>query len=73
MKHQRIARADIVVGLLARCLSEVEPESNPIDTITYVVNVRALLSHPTPHDLTYLIIAPWDGCTPGQRNGQRGC
>ena len=44
MKHLRIARADMVVGLLARCLSEVEPESKPIDTISYVVNVRAFVA-----------------------------
>ena len=35
----RISRVDVVVGLLARCLSEVEPESKPIDTILNVVNV----------------------------------
>ena len=32
---------DTVVGLLARCLSEVEPESKPIDTFSYLINVRA--------------------------------
>lgn len=36
----RISRADVVIGLLARCLSEIEPESKPIDTILNVVNVR---------------------------------
>jgi len=42
MRHPRVApRVDIMVGLLARCLSEIEPESKPIDTISYVVNVRA--------------------------------
>jgi hypothetical protein len=38
-EHLRISRVDVVVGLLARCLSEVEPESKPIDTILNVVNV----------------------------------
>ena len=41
MEHLRISRVDPVVGLLARCLSEVEPESKPIDTISYVIDVRA--------------------------------
>lgn len=41
IEHLRISRVDTVVGLLARCLSEVEPESKPIDTIQYVINVRA--------------------------------
>ncbi|KAF9647752.1 hypothetical protein BDM02DRAFT_2523331 [Thelephora ganbajun] len=41
VEHLRISRVDTVVGLLARCLSEVEPESKPIDTITYVINVCA--------------------------------
>jgi len=44
MKHLRIARANIVVGMLARCLSEVEPESKPIDTISYVANVGAFVA-----------------------------
>ena len=39
--HSRVTKMDTVTGLLARCLSEVEPESKPIDTIPYVVNVRA--------------------------------
>ena len=43
MEHLRISKADIVVGLLARCLSEVEPESKPIDTVSCVVNVRAFI------------------------------
>ena len=41
MEHLRMSRVDTVVGLLARCLSEVEPESKPIDNISYVINVRA--------------------------------
>ena len=40
----KITRMDTVVGLLVRCLSEVESESMPIDTISYVVNVRAFVS-----------------------------
>ena len=39
-EHMRISRVDVMAGLLARCLSEVEPESKPIDTILNVVNVR---------------------------------
>ena len=69
MKHLRIARADMVVGLLARCLSEVEPESKPIDTISYVINVRAFVAPPA-HDLTNSVIASRDGYTPDQHDGQ---
>ena len=47
IEHPRITRMDAVTGLLARCLSEVEPESKPIDTISYVVNVRTLLASRT--------------------------
>jgi len=43
MEHPRMTRMDTVVGLLARCLSEVEPESKPVDTISYAVNVRAFV------------------------------
>jgi len=46
MKSLRITRVDIVVGLLARCLSEVEPESKPIDTVSYVIDVRAFVASP---------------------------
>ena len=42
----RIARVDIVLALLARCLSEVEPGSRPIDTISYVVDVRSFIASP---------------------------
>jgi len=38
--QSRITRVDVVVALLAQCLSEVETESKPIDTISYVVDVR---------------------------------
>jgi len=40
IEHSRVTRMDIVTGLLARCLSELGPESKPIDTISYVVDVR---------------------------------
>ena len=58
IEHLRITRMDIVTGLLARCLSEVEPESKPIDTISYVVDVRTLV---TPHAtrLTSPSIVEW--------------
>jgi len=42
----RITRVDAVVGLLAQCLSEVEPESKPIDNILYVINVRSFVASP---------------------------
>ena len=44
MGQSRITRVDVVIALLARCLSEVEPESKPIDTISYVVDVRSSTS-----------------------------
>ena len=43
-EHPKITRMDTLVGLLARCLSEVDSESKPIDTILYVVNVRSSVS-----------------------------
>jgi len=46
MKHSKVTRVDIVMGLLARCLSEVEPESKPIDTVSYVVNVGVFAATP---------------------------
>ena len=48
MEHLRMSRVDPVVGLVARCLSEVVPESKPIDTISHVVNVRAFICLPSP-------------------------
>jgi len=48
MEYSRINGMDTLVGLLARCLSEVEPEIKPIDTISYLVNVRAFLASPVP-------------------------
>ena len=41
-----ITRVDVVVGLLAQCLSEVEPESEPIDTVSYVTDVRSFTTSP---------------------------
>ena len=42
----RITRVDVVVGLLARCLSDVEPESKPIDIVSYVIDVRSFVASP---------------------------
>ena len=39
-----VTKVDVVMGLLARCLSEVEPESKPIDTISYVIDVRSFVA-----------------------------
>ena len=69
MEYLKISRVDTVVGLLAWCLTEVEPESKPIDTISYVVNVRTVVC--LSCDLAYFAIAPWNGHIPGQRGGQR--
>ena len=71
MEQLRMSRVDTVAGLLARCLSEVEPESKPIDTIVNVVNVRALVS--LSCGLTYFVIAPRNGHISDQRSGQRDC
>ena len=68
IEDPKITRMDTVVGLLARCLSEVEPESKPIDTISYLINVRLLAASPV-HSLTPL--ASRNGCIPAQRSGQR--
>jgi len=46
MEHLTVSRVDIVVGVLARCLSEVEPESKPIDTVSYTVNHRGMGIYP---------------------------
>ena len=46
LKHLKITRVGLVIALLAQCLSEVEPESKPIDTISYVVNVRPFVASP---------------------------
>lgn len=66
MEHLRISRVDIVVALLAFCLSEIEPESKPIDTISYVINVRVFI--PLTPTLTYPAAAQGDGHIPGQRS-----
>jgi len=46
MGQPGITRIDVVVALFARCLSEVEPESKPIDAVSYVVNVRVVITSP---------------------------
>jgi len=65
MERSRITRMDIVVGLLVRCLSEVEPESKPIDTIMHVVNVCASVTSPVPW-LTSRSTAEWVSTQPTQ-------
>ena len=47
-EHPRTTKVGTILGLFARCLSEVEPESKPIDTISYVINVRPVLAPPPP-------------------------
>ena len=44
VKHLRISKVDMMAGLLARCLSEVEPESRPIDSIMYLINVCGFIA-----------------------------
>jgi len=58
IEHSKITRMDLVTGLLARCLSELGPESRPIDTISYVVNVRPS-NAPRAIELTSPSIAEW--------------
>jgi len=58
IEGSKIARMDTVVGLLARCLSEVEPESKPIDTISYLINVRPFLASPVSW-LIFISTAEW--------------
>ena len=62
VKGARITRVDIVMGLLAQCLSEVEPESKPIDTVSYVVNVGVFVASPPARLI--LVPAPWNGHIP---------
>ena len=64
----RITRVDVVVGLLAQCLSEVEYESKPIDTISFVTIVRSFVASPAAPLM--FITAPRNGRIPGQHNGQ---
>jgi len=68
VKHLRITRVGVAMGLLARCLSEVEPEFKPTDTVSYVVNVRPFVA--SPCSPTYPVTAPRNGFVPGQRSGQ---
>jgi len=56
--HLRISRADTVVGLLARCLSEVEPESKPIDMISYVINHRGMGVYPQNAAVNAIFMLP---------------
>ena len=65
----RMSKVDPVVGLLSRCLSEVEPESKPIDTISHVVNVRGI-HLPSLHS-AYFATAPRNGNIPAQCGAQR--
>ena len=46
VKHLKTTRVGLVIALLAQCLSEVEPESKPIDTISFVTNVRSFVASP---------------------------
>jgi len=48
VEHPGLASKDTLVGLLARCLSEIEPETKPIDLMAYLFNVRAFLASPIP-------------------------
>ena len=58
VEHPRITRMDTLTGLLARCLSEVEPESKPIDIISYIINVCAFFA-PRVIRLTSPSIEEW--------------
>jgi len=58
MEHLMMSRVDPVVGLVARCLSEVEPESKPIDTISHVVNHRGMGIYPDNAALNAIIWVP---------------
>ena len=74
VEHLRISKVDTVVGLLARCLSEVEPESRPIGAVSYVINVRAFIRFilfPMAEELPDTLgTASRDGHISGQRSGQ---
>ena len=61
--HLKISRVDTVVGLLSLCLSEVEPESEPIDTISHVVDVGGLIF--LSSESAYFAIVPQNGPTLG--------
>ena len=70
-EHLWVSKVGVVVGLLARCLSEIEPESKPIDTIVNVVNVRSSNCNFLYNSIN-LIVAPRNGYIPAERSGQRG-
>jgi len=55
MEHLKSSRADTMVGMLARCLSEVETESKPIDTISHTINHRGMGIYPDNAVLNALI------------------
>jgi len=57
-EHLKILRVDMVVGLLVRCLSEVEPESKPIDTVLYVINHRGMGICPVNAALNGIVWVP---------------
>ena len=59
VKHLKITRLGLVMALLARCLSEVEPESRPIDEISYVTNVRSFVDSPATRLTIYHSTADW--------------
>ena len=65
VEDSRITRMDTLVGLLARCLSDIEPESKPVDTISYLVNVRAFLASLVPW-LIFPSTAEWVYTQPTQ-------
>ena len=68
VEHLKISRVDVVVGLLSRCLSEVEPESKPVDTIVNVINVSASVF--PSNNFAHFHTAPRNGHVPRQRGGQ---
>ena len=63
MGQPGITRMDVVVALFARCLSEVEPESKPIDSVLYVINVCESAHHLSCSS-AYLLTAPRNGGLP---------
>ena len=56
------------MGLSSQCLSEVEPGSKPIGTVSHLINVRAFIY--LSSSSTYFAIASRNGHVPGQRAGQ---
>jgi len=58
IEGSRITRMDTVMGLLARCLSELKPESKPIDTISYLINHRGMGIYPLNAVVNAFIFLP---------------